>query len=90
MACKLDAGFLNVNSRSTFKDLDNGAVTSNLKDLTSTGRAIWQSEIDNFIIAGELDVFENDQRAIDTTDSVVLQTRLDAEAFGNGSLVELD
>lgn len=44
--------------------------------------AIWQSQGNNLVISGELDILNNDQGTIDTSDSIVTDARSDAVGRG--------
>jgi hypothetical protein len=60
-----------VNAGRTLENLNDGAGTGNLKDLTGTLGAISEAEVDNLSKLGELHIVQNDQRAVDTGDGTV-------------------
>lgn len=54
--------------------LDDGAFTSDLKNLTFSGLAISKLDIDNFGVLGELDVVEDNQGTLYVKDCAVVHT----------------
>ncbi|KAH3668808.1 hypothetical protein OGAPHI_002563 [Ogataea philodendri] len=64
LSCKLNSGLLDINSRSTFKNLHNGSFTLHFQNLTCSGSSVRQSKVDNLVISWELDFVQNDKRTI--------------------------
>ena len=73
-----------VNTGCTLEDLynsnrylDHGSFAWDFKDLSLSDWAVTEADVDDFCELGELDIVEDDQRAIDLDDSSVVDTRCD-------------
>lgn len=56
--------------------------TASFEDLTRSLSAIGQCERDNLVESRELDIVQNDQRAVNTANGVVADARLDVHHPG--------
>mmetsp|Transcript_38540 Transcript_38540/g.97013 ORF Transcript_38540/g.97013 Transcript_38540/m.97013 type:complete len:354 (-) Transcript_38540:194-1255(-) len=87
---ELDTSVPSIDTGSALKHLNDSFVTSDFEYLTTTSGTITQSEIDNIGILGLLHVFQNHKRAIDTSHSPVVETRLHTVVTQSSIFVEVE
>jgi hypothetical protein len=75
LASELAARDFGVDTRSTFEDLDDGLGAIDFEDLTAALGAIREFDFDDFGELGEANIFEDNERTVDSADSGVLETR---------------
>ena len=90
LAGELNTGLFDIDTGSTFENLDNSLRSSDFQNLPLSDGAVWQSQVDNLVVTGKLDIVQNHQGPIDTSNGVVLDSGLDFEPLGDGSFVQLE
>lgn len=71
-----------VNTSGSFEDLDDGSFTGDFKDLTLSGLAVFQLDVDDLSELGELDVVKNNERTLDIEDCPVIDAWGDVVVSG--------
>ena len=54
-------GSFDVDTRGSFKDLDDSFPAGDFENLTSSSGSVRKSELDDLVVGGELDVVEDDE-----------------------------
>jgi len=77
ITCELDVGLQIVDIGSAFKDLDDSTLAANFEDLTFSELTVAETDIDNFGIFGELNIVEDNERALYVEDGTVVDAGSD-------------